>query len=169
VRKLLAALLLVGSASLVIASDLSESDVRWNRIAGVITAINVDNPVGNVHAGTFPWTARGGRARVNLDTGYTTFDVFGLVINGTIFAGTPGPVTGVIGTLVCDPGDDTESVVDTPEVPLSSQGEAHFVGHLDGIPNSCTNPAFLIRISTPAGARGFWIANGTERVIGHGR
>ena len=167
-RRLLVALLLVGSVSAAIA-DVSESDVRWNRIAGVITAINVDNPVGNVHAGTFPWTARGGRARVNLDSGYTTFDVFGLVINGTIFAGTPGPVTGVIGTLVCDPGDATESTVDTPEVSLSAQGEAHFVGHLDGIPNSCTNPAFLIRISTPAGARGFWIAKGTERVIGRGR
>jgi hypothetical protein len=168
-RKLLLALLLAGSVSAAIA-DMSESDVRWNRIAGVITAINVDNPVGNVHAGTFPWTTRGGRARVNLETGYTAFDVYGLVINGTIFAGTPGPVTGVIGTLVCDPGDDTESVVDTPEVPLSPQGDAHFVGHLlENIPDSCTNPAFLIRISTPAGARGFWIANGTERVIGRGR
>jgi len=167
-RKLVLALLLVGSVSAAIA-DVSESDVRWGRIAGVITAINVDNPVGNVHAGTFPWTARGGRARVNLETGYTAFDVFGLVINGTIFAGTPGPVTGVIGTLVCNPGDDTETTVDTPEVSLSPQGDAHFVGNLEDIPDSCSNPAFLIRISTPAGARGFWIANATERVIGRGR
>ena len=164
-RKLLLVLLLAGSVSAAIA-DMNDSDVRWNRIAGVVTAINVDNPVGNVHAGTFPWTARGGRARVNLASGYTAFDTYGLVINGTIFAGTPGPVTGVIGTLVCNPGDDTESVVDSLEVPLSPQGDAHFVGHLEGIPDSCTNPAFLIRISTPAGARGFWIANATERVIG---
>ena len=168
-RKLLAALLLIGSASVAIASDVNESDVRWNRIAGVITALNVDNPVGNIHAGTFAWTARGGRARINLETGYTTFDVYGLVINGTIFSGTPGPVTGVIGTLVCNPGDVTETTVDSPEVPLSPQGDAHFVGHLDSIPDSCTNPVFLIRISTPSGALGLWIATGTERTIGRSR
>lgn len=161
-RKVLALLLVLGSASAAFGFDGNDS-VRWKGIEGVVTALNVDNPVGNVHAGTFPWTARSGNARVNLSTGATAFRVEQLVINGTIFSGTPGPVTGVIGTLVCNAGETTETVFDTPEVPLSSDGDAHFSGHLGGLPTVCTNPLFLIRISTPAGARGFWIATGTAR------
>lgn len=166
-KKLLAALLVIASASAAFAAD--DDTVRWNGIAGVVTALNVDNPVGNVHAGTFPWTTRGGSARVNLATGFATFDVRGLVINGTIFSGTPGPVTGIIGTLVCDAGEDTETTVDTPEVSLSPQGDADFTGHIGPIPASCGNPLFLLRISTPEGARGFWIGTGTERTTGTDR
>jgi len=103
---------------------------------------------------------------VDLATGATTFDVDGLVINGTVFSGTPGPITEVTGTLVCNPGDDTQAAFDTPDVALSPQGDAHFSGHIGGIPGGCSNPVFLIRIATPAGARGRWIATGTERTFG---
>ena len=167
-RKLLVALLVLASASAAFGLEAHATDVHWRGIAGVITAVNVDNPVGNVNAGTFAWTARGGRARVNLETGLTSFDVNGLVINGTIFSGTPGPVTGVIGTLVCNPGDASEAVVDTPEVTLSPEGDARFLGFIGPIPNGCSNPVFLIRISTPAGALGRWIATGTQRSTGPG-
>src|SRR5439155_3425471 len=87
------------------AFDRDEGQVRWDGIAGVVTALNLDNPVGNIDSGTFAWTARGGRVRVNLATGASAFAVDGLVINGTIFSGTPGPVTAVTGILVCNPGD----------------------------------------------------------------
>jgi len=169
-KKLLAVLVVFGSASAAFGYD-NHDEVRWRGIAGVITAQNVDNPVGDpghahVDSGTFAWTARGGRARVNLSTGTMAFAVEGLVINGTTFSGTPGQVTGVIGTLVCNPGDDTQALLDTPEVPLSEQGDAAFSGQIGSIPAACSNPLFLIRIATPAQALGRWIATGTERTSG---
>jgi len=155
--------LLVASAAY--AQDSQE--VRWRRIAGVITAVNVDNPVGKINAGTFPWTARGGSARVNLSTGAASFDVDGLVIDGTMFSGTPGPITAVTGTLVCNAGTQDESTHDTNPVPLSATGNADFSGQIAGIQLPCANPLFLIRISQPAGAAGRWIATGAERTGGY--
>jgi len=151
------------------ASPAFADRVDWNGIVGVITAPSVDSPVGNVHAGTFPWSVRAGRAHVNLTTGETDFVAHGLVINGQIFSGTPGPVQTVTGTLVCNAGDQNETELDTSDVPLDGQGNARFSGMLQGIPGACTNPLFLVRIGTianpanPNGARGFWIATGTER------
>ena len=140
--------------------------VRWNGIDGVITALNVDNPVGNISAGTFPWSAGRGHANVNLSTGQTSFQVEGLVINGTVFSGTPGPITMVTGTLVCDAGTAGETPFDTPSVPLDAQGDANFTGQLQSIPTTCGNPIFLIRIAQPAGAAGLWIATGSDRIGG---
>ena len=82
---------------------MADPVVRWDHVVGVITAQNVDNPVADIHSGTFAWSAERGNARVNLATGATTLEVDDLVINGTAFSGTPGPVTQVEGTLVCNP------------------------------------------------------------------
>jgi hypothetical protein len=155
-----AALLTLAVASTAMAS---ESVVRWNDVVGVITAQNVDNPVGDVHSGTFAWSTEGGHARVNLSSGQTSFEVDGLVINGTAFSGTPGPVTQVEGTLVCNTGEAQEAVLDTSPVNLSSRGNADFAGVVAGIPDTCDNPLFLIRIVTPNGALGRWIATGAQR------
>src|SRR5215475_10915159 len=104
-KKILAVLLpLMFCTSAVLARDDDESFVRWRSIVGVITAQGVDNPVGNIHSGTFAWSARSGRAAVNLSSGAASFEVDALVINGTTFTGTPGPVTAVTGTLVCNAG-----------------------------------------------------------------
>ena len=164
---LMLSVLLFASASF--ATDYDDSVVRWKNIEGVITAQNVDNPVSTkIHSGTFAWTARYGRARVDLSSGATSFDVEGLVINGTMFSGTPGPVTAITGTLVCNAGTNSESTHDTRPVSLNVRGDARFSGHLS-VPASCGNPLFLLRIATPAGAAGFWIATGTERFIGDDR
>jgi len=166
-KKILAALLsLALCASAVFAWDSDDAVVRWRSIVGVITAQGVDNPVGNIHSGTFAWSARSGRAAVNLSSGATSFEVDALVINGTTFSGTPGPITAVTGTLVCNAGQDTQAVLDTPAVTLNARGDAHFTGHIAGIPATCGNPLFLIRIATPAGAAGRWIATGADRFIG---
>src|SRR5262249_33528088 len=95
------------------ASAASAAVVDWN-IVGVITAQNVDNPVVRIvnnvpvgtviHSGTFAWNTRSGHAHVNLKTGQASFTVRGLTINGTEFSGTPGPITEVTGTLVCNLG-----------------------------------------------------------------
>jgi opacity protein-like surface antigen len=160
------------------ASRALAADVHWKHMVGDITATDNPatataenfNPVGNVQASTFAWSARDGHAEVNLNTGAVDFVVHGLVINGTIFSGTAGPVNAVTGTLVCNPGDPTTEVeLDTSDVPIDSQGNARFSGTINGIPAACTNPLFLVRIATianpqnPNGARGFWIATGTER------
>ena len=152
--------------------DNGQSVVRWKRIVGVISAIDtnaeqsktqINNPVGKIASGTFPWEARSGQARVNLSTGAASFDVEGLVINGTIFSGTPGPVSAVTGCLVCNAGDRDEAAFDTAPVPLSAQGDASFSGQIQGIPGTCANPLFLIRIANPVQAAGLWIATGVER------
>src|SRR5580698_1118427 len=91
----------------------SASVVRWASIVGVITAPAVDNPVAGIRAGAGPWSVRNGHARVNLANGNTSFDVDGLVLNGSNSSGTPGPVTAVTGTLVCNAGATTQVILDT--------------------------------------------------------
>jgi len=163
-KKVLAALLpLLLGAGAALALDFGES-VRWNGIVGVITAPGVDNPVSGIHAGAGPWSVRSGRARVNLATGAAFFDVDGLVLNGGNATGTPGPVTAVVGTLVCNPGA-TPVILDSAPVALNGHGDAQFAGQISGVSSTCNNPLFLIRIAAPAAAAGRWIATGSERVI----
>jgi len=129
--------------------------VEWPSIVGVITAQGVNNPVSNhISSGTFAWSIRSGHARINLETGRASFEVEGLVINGTSFSGTPGPITSVTGALVCNAGTNTEVTHDTPPVALSNRGNARFSGHLANRPIACENPLFLIRIAVPAGQPG---------------
>ena len=140
---------------------------RWRSIVGVITSQGVSNPVSSrIDSGTFAWSVRTGNASVSFTTGATFFEVEGLVINGTMFSGTPGPVTSITGTLVCNPGDAVQEIaLDTNSVPLDARGNALFSGFIQNIPSTCGSPLFLIRIANPAGAAGRWIATGTERSI----
>jgi hypothetical protein len=154
------------SAAATLAFDDDDSVVRWRSIVGVITTPGVNNPVAGLNAGATAWTTRSGRASVNLLTGFTSFEVEGLVINGTNSTGTPGPISAVVGTLVCGAGSTTQIILDTTPVSLNAHGDARFFGHLSGVPTSCANPLFLIRIAAPAGAAGRWIATGVERFIG---
>jgi hypothetical protein len=146
--------------------DNKDSLVRWKTIVGVITAPGVNNPVSNINSGAAPWSVTSGHARVNLMNGATSFDVDGLVLNGTPFSGTPGPVTAVVGTLVCNAGTTAQAILDTPAVALSAQGDADFTGSLGVVPSPCNNPLFLIRIAAPAGFAGRWIATGAVRFVG---
>lgn len=152
-------------ASSAFAWSESATVVRWASIVGVITAPAVDNPIAGIHAGAGPWSVRNGHARVNLSNGNTAFDVDGLVLNGGNSSGTPGPVTAVTGTLVCNAGTTTPAILDTTAVRLSTQGDAHFSGQISGVPSTCESPLFLIRIAAPAGAAGRWIATAGERHI----
>src|SRR5215475_13798215 len=151
----------VASTAMAVASS-SQPTVRWRKVVGVITAQGVDNPicatdaqgncVGNViHSGTFAWSARSGSSSVNLATGAASIRVDGLVINGTQFSGTAGPITQVEGTLVCNLGEAMEATLDTEPVSLSPDGNANFTGRISGISGTCDNPLFLIRIASPAG------------------
>ena len=163
-KKACAALLAVLSVSLLTSAFAGEDNlVRWQNIVGNITVSNND-AVAGFNPGTTPWSTNLGRARVNLATGLLSFDVDGLVLNGGNATGTPGPVTSVTGTLVCNAGTGTQTVFNTAAVPLSAQGDAQFSGHFASAPGTtCSNPVFLIRIAVPAGAGGRWIATGAGR------
>jgi hypothetical protein len=166
-KKVCAMLCLLLGASVSFAQG-SPNLVRWQGMAGVITAQGVDNPVSNnIHSGTFPWTVRSGSASVDLATGATLFHVEGLNINGAMFSGTPGPIPAVTGTLVCNPGTGTEVALDTRPATLSAQGDTQLSGHIANIPTTCSNPLFLLRIARLPGANGRWIATGTQRSIGN--
>lgn len=151
-------------ASAAFASDANQPIVRWDTIIGVITAQGVDNPVSkNIHSAPFAWSAQSGHASVNLTTGDASFEVKGFVLNGTTFSGTPGPVTAVTGTLVCNSGSDTETALDSKPARLNSRGDAQFSGQIANIPSSCSNPLFLLRIANLKGLNGLWIATGAVR------
>jgi hypothetical protein len=151
------------SASAALGLESENSTVTWKSIVGVITAPGVDNPVGTIHGGAGPWSVHSGRAHVDLSSGFASFDVDGLVLNGSSSTGTPGAITAVKGTLVCNSGGTTPTILDTATVSLNVHGDAHFSGQIADLPATCDNPAFLVRIATPAGAAGRWIATGTER------
>src|SRR5262245_288674 len=145
------------------------SVARWRSIVGVITSQGVSNPVSpRIDSGTFAWSVRSGNASVSLTPGAAFFEVGVVVVNGTMFSGTPGPVASITGTLVCNPGDPAqERALDTTPVPLDARGNALFSGFIQNIPTMCGNPLFLIRIASPAAAAGRWIAPGAERSIRH--
>jgi hypothetical protein len=135
-----------------------EATVNWRTIVGNVNDPGVSNTVAGISSGGLPWTTLGGRARVNLKTGQTAFNVTGLVLNGGDATGTPGPVTQVKGTLVCNAGKPDQAVLDTATVPLSPEGNAEFIGNLGAVP-ACANPLFLIRIA----ANDSWIGTGAVR------
>ena len=164
-KKILSLALLLAPAAL-FAQQADESVVQWERIVGVITAPGVDNPVAGIKAGAGPWATRDGHARVDLVSGRASFDVEGLVLVGGNASGTPGPVTTLNGTLVCGVGTGNQEVIDTAEVKLSPEGDAHFRGQLN-LPGTCASPLFLVRIgpSLPAAA-GRWLGTGAIRTFG---
>ena len=131
-NKILSLALLLAPAVL-FAQQADDSVVQWERIVGVITAPNVDNPVAGIKAGVGPWTVRDGHVRIDLLTGRASFDVEGLVLVGGNASGTPGPVTTLNGTLVCNAGTGNQEIIDSAEVKLNAEGNAHFRGQLDGL------------------------------------
>jgi len=89
----------------------------------------------------------------------------GLVLNGGSATGTTGPITSVVGTLVCNPGGDgsgnspAQAIIDTPAATLTPQGNAELSFKIN-VPQVCANLLFLIRIPQ-FGLR--WIAAGAVR------
>ncbi len=159
---LLLAALSVGVTAVPAYAD--DDTLRWQEVIGIIQAGNlVGSGAGQVTGGGQPWSTTGGKAQVDLRTARIKFEVRGLVLAGGNSIGTPGSITQVKGTLVCDTngsaGGGHSTLVDTPAVALSAEGDASFNGDVGVLPSVCsTEPdiAFLVRI-VPAGR---WIANG---------
>jgi hypothetical protein len=152
------------------AGDLT---LRWNHIIGIQQPGDViGSGNGQVIGNERIWTARKGVVKINLVSGNFYFKVKGLVLasgNGTSASdiGTPGTVTQVRGTLVCDlDGSAGGSVLaDTGSTDLSKNGTVVRSGNM-WVPPICTTESdnmFLIRIVDPASAADQWIAAGVER------
>jgi hypothetical protein len=164
-KKVLAMLFLALSVSASFAQTTSNV-VRWKTIVGNITVSNND-AVAGINPGTTPWSTTGGRALVNLSTGHVSFDVEGLVLNGGNATGTRGGVDQVEGSLICDAGQQDQTIFTTLPVPLDARGNAEFSGTFDAPPATCNNPLFLIRIGPDLpGANQRWIATGAVRSFG---
>jgi hypothetical protein len=150
------------------AASFAQAEVEWRHIVGIVAPGNtVGLGSGKVTGGGLPWHTSEGSAEVNLTTGDIRFAVDGLVLAGGNSIGTPDGVTSVKGTLVCDTtgvlNAGNSTLVDTPLVTLSAQGDARFRGNLGTLPLACTSQpsiAFLIRTSG-----GAWLASGMVRVI----
>jgi hypothetical protein len=144
----------------------ADPNIRWADIVGIIQAGNlVGSGGGQVTGGGQPWSTTRGSATVNLNTGDIHFRVEGLVLAGGNSIGTRDAITEVKGTLVCDTdgsaGAGSSTLVDTPLVPLSAQGDAEFNGSVGPLPGACISEAdiaFVVRIGA-----GRWIANGAIR------
>ena len=139
---------------------------RWQSIIGIQEKGNVVGTGTGAVTGAGVWSAQGGHVKVDPDNGKIDFEVNGLVLAGGNSIGTPGTVTQVKGTLVCDTDGSASGlnsvIVDTPLVDLSEEGDAQFHGSVGALPAVCaTEPdiAFLIRAGASATAK--WIANGT--------
>ena len=156
--------LLIAIGAPVAAQTAVGETLHWQSINGIAQANNVvGTGSGAVTGGGQPWSAQQGRASVDLETGRVSFDVRGLAFAGGNAVGTPGPVTQVKGTLVCDTDGSASggnsAFVSTPLVDLDDEGNARFDGVLPSLPPVCaseTDVAFLITL-----ASGRWIANGT--------
>jgi hypothetical protein len=165
-RSLIVAVTLALAAIVPTTARAADPHIRWADIIGIIQAGNlVGSGAGQVTGGGQPWSTTKGSATVNLNNGDIRFRVEGLVLAGGNGIGTRAAITEVKGTLVCDTdgsaGAGSSTLVDTPLVPLSAQGDAEFHGSVGPLPGAClieADIAFVVRIGA-----GRWIANGAVR------
>lgn len=153
--------------------------LRWKTVDGILRSGDKVGVGSGQVTGGIPWVTSGGSVDVNLDTGRVSFDVKGLVLavgsdpllGFGVPIGTPGPVTQVKGTLVCDvdgtPNGGNSVDVDTPATTLDSEGNAQFSGSFGTLPSICSSEvdddAFVIRVVQPSAVAGAWIAFGAVR------
>ena len=153
--------------------------VRWNRIEGVLPPTGSPMVIGDqgnkIQSHTQLVTAGNGRAMVNLETGFVSFQVEGLAFSNTMTSGPIGALgssLSVMGTVVCNAGKHASPWVidyaDTETVYLDF-GTGSFQGFV-AIPPMCLEKpdqiAFLIRRPLDASILpGSFIAFGAGRTL----
>jgi hypothetical protein len=149
--------------------DSSKNSVRWETIVGVIQAGNVvggnsaaSPPIPKITGDGQPWSTLEGRAYVDLSNSVMAFRVKRLVLAGGNSIGTPGTVTTVKGTLICNHSTASQTIIDTPSVTLDAQGNASFYGGVTSATAGCSASAVAFLIRVPA--NNHWIANGAVQV-----
>src|SRR5690348_12875196 len=84
-----------------IASSLGA--LRWQSVIGILQGNNVvGSGSGAVTGAPGPWSALNGHVNVDMQRSEIDFDVRGLVLAAGNSIGTPGTVSQIKGTLVCD-------------------------------------------------------------------
>ena len=139
--------LLLVLAGIVAASAMADEKLLRNAdLVGIETPGQV---VRGITGGGLPWVVdHGSKAKVSAD-GRLKVDVKALVFApGTPLAGTPGPITSVVGSVVCADG----AVASADAVPLSSEGDARIDAWVT-LPAGCEDPIVLVRTTT-----GRWLA-----------
>jgi hypothetical protein len=145
------------------------NSVSWKTIVGTFfipatpPATGSGNTVGTIIGGGEPWSTLGGHAYVDLSTGAVDFEVKGLVLAGGNSIGTPGTVTAVTGTLVCNPSSATPTIFTTSSTPLDGQGNASLQSSFGPLPTICSPSALAFLITTTASPP-HWLANGAVQV-----
>jgi hypothetical protein len=144
------------------------NSVSWKTIVSTFfipatpPATGSGNTVGTIIGGGEPWSTLGGHAYVDLSTGAVDFEVKRLVLAGGNSIGTPGAVTAVTGTLVCNPSSATPTIFTTSSTPLDGQGNASLQSSFGPLPTICSPSALAFLITTTAPPH--WLANGAVQV-----
>lgn len=162
-------LTMLTSAGWADSSSSSSNRVSWKTIIGTFfipatpPATGSGNTVGGIIGGGEPWSTLGGHADVDLSTGAVNFEVKGLVLAGGNSTGTPGAVTAVAGTLVCNPSSASPTIFSTSSTPLDGQGDASLQSSFGPLPSVCSPSALAFLVTTTASPP-HWIANGAVQV-----
>jgi hypothetical protein len=113
-----------------------------------------DPPFHGVNPGGAPWVLKSGEVRLKRD-GHLDVRVRGLVIPSL---GTPGPVTAISAALYCGADSNMTAADTTPQVSLSSKGNARIHDTSFSVPATCLAPVILIEPSGTGVPAGIYIA-----------
>jgi len=152
--------------------------VRWDRMEASFLQADENGCVGGEASGVYICPGRvrtvgGGRAMLNLNTGFLSFRVEGLANAGHFTNGPLGTMTAkanFIGTVVCDSTERYGLMQYADTVPMALlEGTGSFRGFVD-IPEACRQrpeeTVFLVRHYNPgAGIDGLYVAYGAGRTI----
>jgi hypothetical protein len=117
-------------------------------------SVPTDPTFHGVAPGAAPWVLR--RGDVELRRGGTLeLEVRGLVIPNPPGDGTPGPVKTISASLYCGADSNTAATDTTPQVPISSRGNARIRDRSFAVPDTCLAPVILVH---PNGDPGHYIA-----------
>ena len=107
-----------------------------------------------VPPGAASWVLKSGDVRLKRD-GDLDLRVQGLLIGAL---GTTGPVTAISASLYCGPDSNSTAADTTPQVPLSSKGNARIHDTSFSVPSTCLAPVILVHPHGPAITQDLYIA-----------
>src|SRR3954447_24506085 len=110
--------------------------------AALAPSVPSDPAFHGVTAGAAPWVLK--RGSVELTRSRLELEVRGLVIPSPPGDGTAGPVKTISASLYCGADADTAAADTTPQVPLSSSGNARIRDRGFAVPATCLAPVILV-------------------------
>jgi hypothetical protein len=111
--------------------------------ASLAPSVPADPTFHGVVPGGAPWVLKRGEVELTR-SGKLELRVQGLVIPTAPGNGTPGPVKTVSASLYCGADTDTTAADTTPQVPISSRGNARIRDRSFAVPDTCLAPVVLV-------------------------